>query len=90
MWKFVAPGLYSREKKIVLPFVIVSSLLFVMGSTGAYTYVFPAGFSFFLKFAAGGKTEINEAGIIFIADQNKTAKKKNTKKGQQHLFAGRS
>lgn len=54
LWKFVSPGLYARERRIALPFVFVSSLLFLGGSTLAYAYVFPIGIRFFLDFAAGG------------------------------------
>ena len=53
IWKFVSPGLYLRERKLALPFVFVSTLLFVGGSTMAYGLVFPIGFRFFLDFAAG-------------------------------------
>ena len=53
LWKFVAPGLYPRERRLALPFVLVSSVLFVGGSTMAYSVVFPLGFRFFLEFAAG-------------------------------------
>jgi len=56
-WKFIAPGLYAREKKFVLPFVFASTLLFVGGSMMAYKLVFPIGFAFFLDFAAGGTVE---------------------------------
>ena len=59
LWKFVSPGLYPKEKKVALPFVFVSTLLFVGGSTMAYSIVFPIGFSFFLNFAAGGAAAIS-------------------------------
>lgn len=63
LWKFVSPGLYPKEKKVALPFVFVSTLLFVGGSTMAYSIVFPIGFSFFLEFAAGGAVELYEASL---------------------------
>ena len=53
LWKFVAPGLYPRERRLALPFVLTSSVLFIGGSTMAYSVVFPIGFRFFLEFAAG-------------------------------------
>jgi len=53
IWKFVAPGLYNRERRLALPFVLFSTLLFVVGSIMAYYMVFPIGFRFFLDFAAG-------------------------------------
>ncbi len=66
LWKFIAPGLYSKEKKMVLPFVFVSSLLFVGGSAMAYAVVFPIGFSFFLDFAAGGEVEKYDATVEIL------------------------
>lgn len=53
LWKFIAPGLYPKERRLAVPFVFVSSLLFVGGSLMAYSLVFPIGFKFFLEFAAG-------------------------------------
>ena len=53
LWAFIAPGLYPKERRLALPFVLISSLLFVGGSIMAYAVVFPIGFKFFLEFAAG-------------------------------------
>lgn len=50
-WMFVAPGLYSKEKKLFLPIVFLSSFFFVGGSLFGYFVVFPYGFEFFLGFA---------------------------------------
>jgi len=50
-WMFVAPGLYDREKRLLLPIVFLSSLFFVGGSLFGYFIVFPWGFKFFLGFA---------------------------------------
>jgi sec-independent protein translocase protein TatC len=51
LWMFVAPGLYQREKKYVIPFVIFSTILFTGGALFGYFVVFPFGFKFFLGFA---------------------------------------
>ncbi len=51
LWQFVAPGLYRREKKVVLPFVTLSTLFFVGGASFCYYWVIPFGFDFFLDFA---------------------------------------
>lgn len=51
IWKFVSPGLYSSEKKYVIPFVVLSTLFFLGGALFAYFLVFPLGFAFFLAFA---------------------------------------
>ncbi|MBW1732132.1 MAG: twin-arginine translocase subunit TatC [Deltaproteobacteria bacterium] len=51
IWMFVAPGLYQKEKKFLIPFVISSSILFVGGALFGYFIVFPFGFKFFMSFA---------------------------------------
>lgn len=51
IWMFVAPGLYQKEKKLVIPFVFFSTILFVGGALFGYFVVFPFGFKFFLGFA---------------------------------------
>ena len=51
MWAFVAPGLYSHEKKLIAPLVISSSLLFVAGVAFCYFLVFGVVFRFVNNFA---------------------------------------
>lgn len=51
LWMFLAPALYQREKRYVIPFVLFSSILFVAGSLFGYLVVFPYGFRFFISFA---------------------------------------
>jgi sec-independent protein translocase protein TatC len=48
LWSFVAPGLYAKEKKFVIPFVLSSSLLFVGGGMFGYKAAFPVMFNYFL------------------------------------------
>jgi len=50
-WMFVAPGLYEKEKRLLIPVVFLSSLFFIGGSLFGYFIVFPLGFKFFLGFA---------------------------------------
>ena len=50
-WAFVAPGLYSHEKKLVLPLVISSTVLFFIGVAFCYFFVFGQVFSFIQGFA---------------------------------------
>ncbi len=50
-WMFVAPGLYKKEKKFIIPIVILSSFFFIGGALFGYFIVFPFGFKFFLGFA---------------------------------------
>ncbi len=51
-WMFVAPGLYQKEKRFLLPIVSLSTLFFLGGSLFGYFVVFPFGFKFFLGFAS--------------------------------------
>ena len=51
LWAFVAPGLYSHEKKLVLPLVISSTLLFFIGVAFCYFFVFGQVFAFIQSFA---------------------------------------
>ena len=51
MWAFVAPGLYSHEKRLVAPLVISSSLLFITGVAFCYFFVFGVVFPFINNFA---------------------------------------
>lgn len=51
-WMFVAPGLYHREKRMLLPVVFLSTFFFVGGALFGYFVVFPFGFEFFLSFAS--------------------------------------
>ena len=51
LWMFIAPGLYQKEKKMVIPFVISSTILFVGGALFGYFVVFPFGFKFFIGFS---------------------------------------
>jgi sec-independent protein translocase protein TatC len=51
VWAFVAPGLYSHEKRLVLPLVISSTLLFFLGVAFCYFFVFGQVFKFIQSFA---------------------------------------
>jgi len=50
IWAFVAPGLYTSERKAIVPFVVVSSLLFGGGAIFGHVMVFPLMFDFFTQF----------------------------------------
>ncbi|GGC25250.1 Sec-independent protein translocase protein TatC [Novosphingobium marinum] len=56
LWAFVAPGLYAREKKAFLPFLVATPVLFALGASMAYFVVMPTAFRWFLGFEgeAGG------------------------------------
>ena len=51
VWAFVAPGLYSHEKRLVLPLVVSSTLLFLVGVAFCYFFVFGQVFAFIQSFA---------------------------------------
>lgn len=53
-WAFVAPGLYSHEKKMIFPLLMASTLLFYMGVAFAYYVVFPLVFGFLTAAAPEG------------------------------------
>ena len=50
VWAFIAPGLYESERRAVIPFVLVSSILFMTGAIFGYTQVFPLVFDFLSGF----------------------------------------
>jgi len=54
VWAFVAPGLYLHEKRLVLPLVVASSALFLVGMSFAYFLVFPVVFKFMASIAPEG------------------------------------
>ncbi|NUN04497.1 MAG: twin-arginine translocase subunit TatC [Bdellovibrio sp.] len=55
VWKFVAPGLYSKERKYTLGFILSGTLLFFMGAVFSYYVVLPMAFQFLMTF--GGDTD---------------------------------
>jgi sec-independent protein translocase protein TatC len=56
VWLFVAPGLYSKEKRLAIPFILVSSIFFIAGAAFAHYYVFPLTFKFFGSFSSEAVT----------------------------------
>lgn len=56
LWSFIAPGLYPRERKMVVPFVSAATFFFVAGAAFAYYVLFPVGFKYFITY--GGPTEV--------------------------------
>jgi sec-independent protein translocase protein TatC len=55
LWAFIAPGLYAKEKKFVLPFAGLSTLLFVGGGLFGWRVAFPVSFQYFLSLAGGAQ-----------------------------------
>lgn len=56
VWAFIAPALYRHERKLVMPLLFSSTLLFYVGVAFAYFVVFPLAFGFFAKTAPEGVT----------------------------------
>ncbi|USD67267.1 twin-arginine translocase subunit TatC [Vibrio sp. SCSIO 43136] len=54
IWGFVAPGLYKHERRLIMPLMASSSLLFYCGVAFAYYVVFPLAFTFFTTISLGG------------------------------------
>ena len=54
IWKFIAPGLYQNEKKALLPYLIATPVLFLLGGMLVYYLVMPLAIKFFLSFETSG------------------------------------
>jgi sec-independent protein translocase protein TatC len=50
VWLFIAPGLYANEKKLAIPFVLMSSFFFIAGAAFSHYVVFPLTWQFFVSF----------------------------------------
>ncbi len=59
IYKFIAPGLYKNEKKAILPYLISTPILFILGGVLVYYLVMPLAINFFLSFETiGSKTSL--------------------------------
>jgi sec-independent protein translocase protein TatC len=65
VWLFIAPGLYAKEKKLAIPFVLSSSLLFIGGAAFSHYYVFPAAWNFFAGFSNDTVEFLPRVGPVF-------------------------
>ena len=61
-WAFIAPGLYQHEKRLGVPLVITSVILFMLGMAFAYFLVFPVGFGFIVGVAPEGVAVMTDIG----------------------------
>ena len=52
MWLFLSPGLYANEKKIIVPFVLAATFMFLLGAVFSYYVVVPFGFEFLVGFGS--------------------------------------
>ena len=60
LWAFVSPGLYQREKKFVVPFVLFSTTLFLSGVAFAYYVAFPFTFNYFFSLLG----QVSDSGTV--------------------------
>jgi sec-independent protein translocase protein TatC len=54
IWIFIAPGLYKNEKHVVIPYLVATPLLFLLGSALVYYFIMPLAIKFFLSFETIG------------------------------------
>lgn len=64
LWAFISPGLYRKEKRLAIPFVLVSTLFFLGGAAFGYLVVFPFAFEYFLEFAVTLPNEMTVEPMI--------------------------
>jgi sec-independent protein translocase protein TatC len=58
IWAFISPGLYHKEKKFIVPFIIFAVIFFSMGSSFAYFFILPLGFKYFISTASATEVPI--------------------------------
>jgi len=55
VWKFIAPGLYDHEKSAIMPYMVVTPILFFLGGALVYYLIMPLAIKFFLSFESTGR-----------------------------------
>nr|WP_155096905.1 twin-arginine translocase subunit TatC [Paracoccus aestuariivivens] len=70
LWRFVAPGLYRSEKNALLPFLLASPAMFLLGAAFAYYVILPWAFDFFLGFQQGSLGLPNDPTVTVPAGQD--------------------
>ncbi len=58
LWLFISPGLYKKEKRYALPFILFASFFFLVGCLFSYKYVFPFACRYFLSVGSSFKQEV--------------------------------
>ena len=56
LWKFIAPGLYDHEKSAIMPYLVITPILFFLGGALVYYLIMPLAIDFFLSFESAGLT----------------------------------
>jgi len=65
IWRFVAPGLYVHEKKVLLPFSLLSAVCFLGGAAFGYFVVFPPAFRFLVGYSTDFLSPVPAVGEYF-------------------------
>ena len=68
IWAFIAPGLYSREKRFAIPFVVSSCALFAGGGYFGWKFAFPKAFGFLLGFSGKLDGGITIVPTVMVSD----------------------
>ena len=58
IWKFIAPGLYDHEKSAIMPYLILTPILFLLGGMLVYYLIMPLAIKFFLSFESTGLSTV--------------------------------
>ncbi len=66
LWSFIAPGLYRKEKRLIVPFVLSSTVLFLSGVAFAYVVAFPFTFNYFLSLLGPVKDGVELTQIVTL------------------------
>jgi sec-independent protein translocase protein TatC len=66
LWAFISPGLYRKEKRLIVPFVTFSSVLFLSGVAFAYYVAFPFTFSYFLSLLGEVRAGVELTQIVTL------------------------
>jgi sec-independent protein translocase protein TatC len=66
LWSFISPGLYRKEKRLIVPFVLSSTTLFLSGVAFAYYVAFPFTFTYFLSLLGDVKQGVELTQIVTL------------------------
>ena len=78
IWKFIAPGLYQHEKSAIMPYLVMTPILFLLGGMLVYYLIMPLAIKFFLSFESSG---LNTGLPIQLEAKVKKLETKLKKKG---------
>jgi len=66
LWSFISPGLYRKEKRLIVPFVVFSTTLFLSGVAFAYYVAFPFTFNYFLSLLGDVRPGVELTQIVTL------------------------